>query len=55
MVLSGCRCDIIVLNVHVAAYVKSNDTKTTKELDCASDQFPNFHMKIMLGDFSADV
>jgi hypothetical protein len=35
-------------------YVKSEDVKDSfyEELECVSDQFPKYDMKILLGDFN---
>jgi hypothetical protein len=37
--------------------IKSDDTKDSlyKELECVFDQFLKYHMKILLGDFSAKI
>jgi hypothetical protein len=55
--LKGRWCDIIVLNVHVPTEDKDNDIKDSffEELEQVSDQFPRYHMKILLGDFNAKV
>jgi hypothetical protein len=52
----GPWCDI-VLNEHAPTEDKSDDTKESfyKELECLCDQFLKYHMKILLGDFSAEV
>jgi hypothetical protein len=36
---------------------KTDDVKDSfhEELECAFDKFPKYHMKILLGDFSAKV
>jgi hypothetical protein len=56
-ILRGCWCDIIVLNVHAPPEDKRDDIKDSfhEELACALDQFSKYHMKIMLGDFNANV
>jgi hypothetical protein len=50
------RCDI-VLNVHAPTEDKDDDIKDSfyKELEQVFDQFPGYHMKILLGDFNAKV
>jgi hypothetical protein len=53
--LKGHWCDI-VLNVHAPTEDKVNDKKNSfyKELEQVFDQFPRYHMKILL-DFNAKV
>jgi hypothetical protein len=54
--LRGCWCDDIVLNMHEPTEDKCDDTKDRyEELDCVFYQFPKYHMKILLGDFSEKV
>jgi hypothetical protein len=55
--LRGRWCDIIVLNVHVETEDKVDDVKDRfyEELERVFDKFPKYHMKILLGDFSAKV
>jgi exonuclease III len=55
--LRGRLCDIIVLNVHASTKDKCDDTKDSfyEELECVFDQFPKYHMIILLGDFNAKV
>jgi hypothetical protein len=55
--LSGHWFDIIVLNVHPPTEDKSDDTKDSfyEELECVFNQFPKYHMKILLGDFAVEV
>jgi exonuclease III len=55
--LRGRWCDIIVLNVHAPTEDKCDDTKDSfcEELEGIFDQFPKYHMKILLGDFNAKV
>jgi len=45
------------LNVHVPSKEKSDDSEDRfyEELEQASDHFPKYHMKILLGDFTAKV
>jgi hypothetical protein len=54
--LNGCWYVIIVLNVHAPTEDK-DDIKDSfyKELEQVFDQFPRYHMKILLGDFNAKV
>jgi hypothetical protein len=53
--LKGHWCDIIVLNVHAPTEDKDDDIKDSfyEELEQVSDQFPRYHMKILVGDFNA--
>jgi hypothetical protein len=55
--LKGRRCDIIELNVHVTTEDKDDNIKDSfyKELEQIFDQFPRYHIKILLGDFNAKV
>ena len=57
IVLRGRWCNIIVLNVHEPSEEKSDDSKDSfyEELEQVFYQFPNYHMKILLGDFNAKV
>jgi hypothetical protein len=56
-VLRGCWCNIIVLNAHAPTEEKGDDPKDSfyEELEEVFDNFPNSHMKILLGDFNAKV
>jgi len=56
-VLRGCWCNIIVLNVHAPSEEKSDDSKDSfyEELEQVFDNFPRYHMQILLGDFNAKV
>jgi lipoate synthase len=49
------HCYDIVLNVHALFEDKSDDAKDNfyEELEYISDQFPKYHMEILLQDFSA--
>jgi exonuclease III len=51
----GHWCDIIVRNVHAPTEDKDDVIKDSfcKELEQVFDQFPRYHMKILLGDFNA--
>jgi hypothetical protein len=54
--LKGHWCDIL-LNVHAPTEDTDDDIKDSlyKELEQVFDQFPRYHIKILLGDFSAKV
>jgi hypothetical protein len=47
--------DIIVLNVHTPTEDKDDDRKDSsyEELEQVFDQFPRYHIKILLGDLNA--
>jgi hypothetical protein len=51
------RCHSIVLNVHAPTEDKIDDVKDSfyEELERVFDKFPKYHMKILLGNFSAKV
>jgi hypothetical protein len=57
IVLRGRWCNIIVLNAHAPTEDKGDDSKDSfyEELEGVFHHFPNYHMKILLGDFSAIV
>jgi hypothetical protein len=57
IILRGQWCDIIVLNVYAPTEDKNDDVKGSfyEELERAFDKFPDYHMKNILGDFSAKV
>jgi exonuclease III len=57
IILKGHCCDIIVLNVHAPNEDQDDDIKDSfyEELGQVLDQFPTYHMKILLGDFIAKV
>jgi hypothetical protein len=57
IILRGCWCDIIVLNVHAPTEDKTDDVKDSfyEELEHVFDKFPKYHINILLGDFSAKV
>jgi hypothetical protein len=54
-VLRGCRFDIIVLNAQAPTGDKCDEIKDRvyEELEQVFDHFPEYHMKILLGDFNA--
>jgi hypothetical protein len=55
IILKGRWCDIIILNVHAPTEDKDDYVKDSfyEELEHVFDQFPWYHMKILLGDFNA--
>jgi hypothetical protein len=57
IILRGCWCNIIVVNVHAPCEDTSDDTMDSfcEELGHVFDQFPRYNMKILLGDFNAKV
>jgi exonuclease III len=57
IILRGRWCHIIVLNVHAPTEDKTDDEKGSfyEELERVFDKFPEYHMKILLGDFNAKV
>jgi hypothetical protein len=57
VILRGRWCDNIVLNVHASTEDKIDDMKDRfyEELEYVFDQFPKYHMKLLLGNFNAKV
>jgi exonuclease III len=57
IILRGCWCNIIVLNVHAPCEDKGDDVKKSfyEELGHFFDQFRRYDMKIILGDFNVKV
>jgi len=57
IVLRGRWCNIIFLNVYAPSEEKSDDSKDSfyVELEQVFDNFPKYHMNIILGDFNANV
>jgi exonuclease III len=57
IILRGCWCHIIVLNVHAPTEDKTDDLKDSfyEELEHVLDKFPKYHMEILLGDFNVKV
>ena len=55
IVLRGRWRNIIVVNVHAPSEEKSDEAKDSfcEELEQVFDQFPKYHMKMLLGDFNA--
>jgi hypothetical protein len=56
IILNVCLCDI-VLNVHALTEDKDDDIKDSfyEELEQLFDQFPKYHMNILVVDFNAKV
>jgi hypothetical protein len=50
-------CHIIVLNIHAPTVNKIDDVKDSfyEELESMFDEFPKYHVKILSGDFNAEV
>ena len=48
-------CNVILLNVHAPSEEKSDDSKDSfyEELEQVFYHLPKYHMKLLLGDFSA--
>jgi hypothetical protein len=48
IILSGCWCNIVVLNVHAPCEDKSDDVKDSfyEEQQCVFDHFPTQDMKL---------
>jgi hypothetical protein len=57
VILRGCWCNIIALNVHAPCEDKSDDVKGSfyEKLGQVFDLFPRYDMKILLGDFNVKV
>jgi hypothetical protein len=57
IILRGCWCHIIVLNVHAQIEDKIDDVKGSfyQELELVSDKLPKYHIKILLADFNAKI
>jgi hypothetical protein len=57
MILRGRWINIIVVNVHVPCEDTSDDIKDSlcEELGHVFHQFPRYDIKILLGDFNAEV
>src|SRR5215510_15103928 len=57
IVLRGRWCYIIILNVQAPSEEKSDVSKYSfyEELEQVFDHFPEYHIKILLGDFNAKV
>jgi hypothetical protein len=57
IILRGCWCHIIVLNVHPPTEDKTDDVQDRfyEEFERVFDKFPQYNLKILLGDFNAKV
>ena len=57
IVLRGCWCNIIILNVHARSEEKSDESKDSfyEELEQVFYNFPKYHMKILFRDFNVKV
>jgi hypothetical protein len=57
IILKGRRCHIFLLNVHAPREDKTDDVTDSfyEELVRVFDKFTKYHVKILLGDFSAKV
>jgi hypothetical protein len=57
IILRGCWCDIIVLNVHAPTKETIDDVKDSfyEKSERVFDKLPKYHMKILLEDFNAKV
>jgi len=55
--LRGRWRNIIVVNVHAPSEEKSDESKDSfyEELEQVFHHFPKYHMKMLLGDFNANV
>jgi len=56
MVLRGCWCNTIVLNMHATTVEKSYASKDSsyEELEQVFNHFPKYHVKILLGHVNAN-
>jgi hypothetical protein len=57
IVLRGCWCHVIVLNVHAPTEDKIDDVKDNfyEALERVFNKVPKYYMKILLGDLNAKV
>ena len=57
IVLRGRWRNIIVVNVHAQSEEKRDEAKDSfyEELEQVFDQFPKYHIKMLLGDFNTKV
>jgi hypothetical protein len=57
IILRGCCCNVIVLNIHDPREGKGDNVKVSfyEELGRLFDHFPRYDMNIFLGDFSVKV
>jgi hypothetical protein len=57
IILRGCWCYIIALNVHAPTEDEINYVMDSfyEELECVFYKFPQYNMKILLGDLNVEV
>jgi hypothetical protein len=57
IILGGCWCYIIILNVHDPTEGKIDDVKDSfyEKLECVFDKFPKHNTKILLREFNTRV
>jgi hypothetical protein len=57
IILRGCWCLIIVLNVHAPTADETDDVKDSfyEDVERVFDKFSKYHMKLLLGDLNAKV
>jgi exonuclease III len=57
VILRGCWCHILVVNVHAPTEDKTDDVKNSfcEELERVFDKFTKYHMNILFGDLNAKV
>ena len=57
IVLRGCWCNIIALNVHALSEKKNDSSKDSfyEELEQVFDHFPKYDIKLLLGHINAKV
>jgi hypothetical protein len=57
VILRGCWCHIIALDLHAPTEDKTNDVKDKfyEELELVFDKSLKYHMNILFGDFNAKV
>jgi hypothetical protein len=57
IILRGRWCHVIVLNIHAPTEDETDDMKNSfyEEFERVFNKFPKYHIKILLGDFSAKV
>jgi hypothetical protein len=57
IILRGCWCHIIVLNVHAPTEDKTDDVNDSfyEELERVFDKFPKSSLEVLLGDFNAKI
>jgi hypothetical protein len=57
IILRGSWSHIVVLNIHAPTEDKIDDVKDSfyEQLECVFYKFPEYYMKILLGDFNAKI